>query len=359
MSRTSRASIVSCLVIASVSAPGWAQPRPPVAAQTRAALPPSPFESEYARGDAARAEHRDADALSLFEALYTRSQEPRALAQVALAEAALGRWLDAEAHLIEALTALRDAWITRNRMSLLATLETMRAHVGTLVVTSDDDRAEVWIEGRRVGAVSAPLHVLAGEVAFEVRAEGRTPVSRSVTVPPNAMARAEVRFTADETPATTGPRAVEVAQPAADASAAATRDEMTQSRSDDAAPPVDQGSTQRSLGWVGVGTGIALVAGGVAAWFLGRGAADAYNNDPSCPGVGAPSQSDACASAQSTAATLEPLAWTAVGVGSALAVTGAILVGTAAGERRATSSTAGRCAPVVGVWQGLACGVAF
>lgn len=336
---------------------GWAQLRTPLVAQTRAALPPSPYESEYARGDAARAEHRDADALSLFQALYTRSQEPRALAQVALAEAALGRWLDAEAHLIEALTALRDVWITRNRMSLLATLETMRAHVGTLVVTADDDRAEVWIDGRRVGAVSAPLHVLAGEVAFEVRAEGRTTVSRTVTVPPNAMAREEVRFSSDETPATATPRAGDVAQPPVTASVAPSPAEGTPATLE--APVVDQGGTQRSLGWVGVGTGIALVAGGVAAWFLGRGAADAYNNDPSCPGVGAPTQSDACASTQSTAATLEPLGWTAIGVGSVLAVTGAILVGTAPSARRATTSTAGRCSPMMGPWQGLACGLAF
>ena len=79
---------------------------------------PEPLESRYQRGVALRAERRDADALAVFRAIYAETRAPRALAQVALAEAALGEWIDAETHLAEATCAVEDAWIRRNRAAL-------------------------------------------------------------------------------------------------------------------------------------------------------------------------------------------------------------------------------------------------
>ncbi len=351
MNRSNRASMLLSLFVATASGVATAQPVPD-ASQSQPPVSTPASEAEYARGDAMRAEHRDADAVTYFQALYARAQEPRTLAQLGLAEAALGRWLDAEAHLIEALTALRDPWITHNRASLLATLEAMRTHIGTLVVTSDVEPAEVWINRRRVGSTGAPLHVLAGDVAFEARVEGRSSVARTVSVAPNAIARESVRFSLDDAasdPAVQRP----VSAPAASAAQGITRNDPGVAR-DEAS---SSGGTRRALGWAAVGTGAALVVGGVAAWFLGRGAADAYNNDPTCPGVGAPTQSDTCASAQSTAATLEPIAWVAGGLGVALAVTGAALVATSGDGR--TPSVARRCGPVVGPWTGVSCGLAF
>ena len=356
MNRSARASLVYALLVLSASSVSVAQP---AHAETPSQPAPSPAtEAEYARGEAMRAEHRDADALTYFEALYARAQEPRALAQVGLSEAALGRWLDAESHLIEALTALRDPWITRNRMPLLATLEAMRTHIGTLVVSSDVEPAEVWINRRRAGTTGVPLHVLAGDVTFEARVEGRPAVTRTVAVVPNGVAREAVRFSLDE-PAPEGAR--QPSQGATGAASGATNALAEGPRSDPGGrepPTTSGGGTQRALGWAAVGTGAAFVVGGVAAWFLGRSAADAYNNDPTCPGLGAPTQSDSCASAQSTAATLEPLAWVAGGLGVALAVTGAVLVGTAS-PSRASTETSYRCGPVVGPWSGASCGLSF
>lgn len=315
---------------------------------------------EYARGDSLRAEHRDAEALALFQELHARAQEPRALAQIALTEVSLSRWLDAEAHLIEALTALRDPWVMRNRPSLLATLETLRAHIGTLVVSCDVETAEVWIDGRRAGPVGAPLHVLAGQVSFEVRAEGRPTTARSLSVEANATVRAEVRFSVGAPLSTVSSTTTD---PSSGSSSIApgttgTVSSINASPTPAAVIQISSGSTQRSLGWASVGTGAALVIGGVAAWFLGSAATDAYNNDATCPGVGAPSQSDACASTQRTAETLEPIAWAAGGVGLALVVTGSVLVATA-GDRRAASQTARHCGPVLGPWSGVSCGLSF
>lgn len=356
MNRPARASLVFALLALSASSVAVAQNAPPEASAQTA--PVAATEAEYARGEAMRAERRDADALTFFQALYARAQEPRALAQVGLTEAALGRWLDAESHLIEALTALRDPWITRNRMALLATLEAMRTHIGTLVVSSDVEPAEVWINRRRAGTTGAPLHVLAGDVTFEVRVAGRTSLTRTVAVVPNGVAREAVRFSLDE-PAPDG--AAQASQGATGTTSNVANAVSEGPRNDPdarALPPPSTGGAQRALGWAAVGTGAAFVVGGVAAWFLGRSAADAYNNDPTCPGVGAPAQSDSCASAQSTAATLEPLAWVAGGLGVALAVTGAALVGTASAART-SPAVSHRCGPVVGPWSGVSCGLSF
>lgn len=61
-----------------------------------------------------REQGRDAGALERFQRAYAESRSARALAQVALAEQALGRWVDANAHLTEAL-AMGGEWIETHR----------------------------------------------------------------------------------------------------------------------------------------------------------------------------------------------------------------------------------------------------
>src|SRR5262245_7061850 len=56
-------------------------------------------------GVSLREQGKDEAALREFQRAHELSRAPRALAQIALAEQALGRWIDAEAHLEEALTA--------------------------------------------------------------------------------------------------------------------------------------------------------------------------------------------------------------------------------------------------------------
>ena len=50
----------------------------------------------------------DVGALDLFEQAYSKGHGPRALAQVALAEQALGKWVVASEHIREALAIQRD-----------------------------------------------------------------------------------------------------------------------------------------------------------------------------------------------------------------------------------------------------------
>lgn len=125
-------------------------------------------------GVALREQGRDEEALALFEQAYAQTSQARALAQIALAEQALGRFVEAEAHLADALSHDEDAFIRRNRVHLEGALEEIRLRVGDLTVEGGVPGAEVIIGGQAVGVLplDAPVRVVAGSVAVEVRASG-------------------------------------------------------------------------------------------------------------------------------------------------------------------------------------------
>jgi hypothetical protein len=282
-------------------------------------------EALYTRGAALRARHQDAEALDVYRHINEVSPQPRAVAQIALAEGALGRWAEAEAHLAEALSTASDPWIARTRPMLEGGLATIRSHLGDLEVVCSAPGAEVWIQGRRVAALPAsrPARVVAGPVVFEVRAPHFAVTSRSTTVVAGGLARESVEI--GQSTSTPPPPAPEGARPAA---------------SPGATPDVERGSTQRRLGWIGVASGGALLVGGVVMYALGAGEASTYNADPSCPGVGAPSQSPGCAGHLDTADTMEALAITGFVAGGVIAAASAVLLGTAPSAERARSSGA-------------------
>lgn len=142
-------------------------------------------EAEHQRGIALRNEHRDAEALEVFRGLYERTGEVRALSRMALAEAALARWSEAETHLQRAL-ASGDAWVAQNRASLDVALTTVRQHLGSLTVIANVPGTEVFIGGQRVAATpfDHPLRVPAGTIELELRAAGHATARRTVTVRP-------------------------------------------------------------------------------------------------------------------------------------------------------------------------------
>lgn len=64
------------------------------------------------RGIELREHGKDDEALGVFKKAFAKSPTPRARAQVALAEQALGLWTAAESDLASCLAAADDAWIT-------------------------------------------------------------------------------------------------------------------------------------------------------------------------------------------------------------------------------------------------------
>jgi len=161
----------------------------------QAAPPAAPSEDELInRGIALREARNDAAALETFRQAYNLQQGPRALAQVALAEQALGRWVEAEADLAKALARTDDPWIGRNGVLLHQALTEIQGKLGTLQLTGGVPGAQVFVNGASAGTLPLPkpLRVSAGNVTLEVRAANYLPSTRTVSIPPQGIARETV-----------------------------------------------------------------------------------------------------------------------------------------------------------------------
>src|SRR5438046_3093385 len=90
------------------------------------------IEKEIDAGLDLREKGKDREALEHFQKAYELSKGPRALAQMALAEQALGVWIDAEAHLKLALQSKEDKWIRGNRQVLEGALNVIQRRLGSL-----------------------------------------------------------------------------------------------------------------------------------------------------------------------------------------------------------------------------------
>ena len=155
-------------------------------------------EAALRRGFELREKGSDEAALAEFQRAYDLKKGARARAQMALAEQALGRWIDAEAHLAEALQRTGDPWIARNRTLLDQALGEIRQHIGSLELSGGTPGAEVRVNGRVAGKMplDRPLRVEAGSVSLEVRAAGYLPVIRTINVPANGLAREPIALVA-------------------------------------------------------------------------------------------------------------------------------------------------------------------
>lgn len=158
-------------------------------------------EASIEEGLRLRQEGRDAEAVEVFRRVYERDLSARALAQLALAEQALGRWVDAEAHLADALTREGDPWIASHRAVLASALETIRGNLGRLSVDANVAGAAVTVDGRAVGTTPlAPVSAAAGTVVVEVVADGYVRVQRSATVRAGQLARVRVELVREARP---------------------------------------------------------------------------------------------------------------------------------------------------------------
>lgn len=166
------------LVCASLTAvTSAAQPAPPPTAQTDAWME---------EGIRLRAERRDAEALAVFRRAWEAARSPEARAQMALAEQALGLWIDAERDLLAALAAADHPWIARNRGALDASLAEIRGHLGTLEVRASVAGARVRVNASEPLPLPlpSPLRLVIGTARVEVMAEGYVTARRELEVRP-------------------------------------------------------------------------------------------------------------------------------------------------------------------------------
>lgn len=130
-----------------------------------------------------RVQGHDDQALVEFQHAWAVSPTPRARAQIALAEQALGNWLDAADHLHEAMASAHDPWIASHLATLESAQQAIEAHLGRLDVAANVP-AELWIAGHRVATLpmTESVHVVAGSTPVEVRAAGYVTMRRMLDV---------------------------------------------------------------------------------------------------------------------------------------------------------------------------------
>jgi hypothetical protein len=258
-------------------------------------------ETLITKGIELREKGKDDDALALFKKAYAKTPSPRARAQVALAEQALGIWVAAETDLVAALAAESDPWIAKNRAALDGALGTIRRHLGSLEVRGADG-AEVVVDGAPVGVASpgTSFRVEAGRRTLEVRSKGHHPTTRAVEVPAGGVARETVTLVA-----------------VGDDVAGAVRVREAEE---------DPGRGQRVLGWAFIGTGGALLVTGAVGLLIRKGIVDDYNVN--CPGLGA-SQPSNCQDKVDSARTWNTVSIVSLVAGGVFAGAGLVLMITA------------------------------
>ncbi len=276
------------------------------------AQPVSPIEQQHRRGIAMLRQGQNEQALGVFREIYERTREPRALWRMATAEAALGRWVEAEGHMSSAFGSTSDAWIRAERTALEATLRQVQARVGLLTVRCNVTGANIEVDGRSV--TSFPLRVLAGDVRVRVRADGYQDAEATVSVPGNV----EQAFV----------REVELL-PVAEARRVVVVESLVE-RTSEARRPTEtprSASGLRTGGFIALSVGAAGLATGVLGLVLRNSAATRFNENLGCGMSGGAVQGGTgCsddAAATNTMGTVSLIGFIA---GGALAATGVVML---------------------------------
>lgn len=136
------------------------------------------------RGVELRRQGKGEEALEVFQHAAAIKQTPRVMAQLGLAEQAVGLWVRAEEHIKVALQGRGDAWIQKNRRPIEDALKTVQGHLGSLEVWGNPAGAEVIVDGHRVGALpsSGTVRMPVGEAKIVVRKEGYLDMTRVVQI---------------------------------------------------------------------------------------------------------------------------------------------------------------------------------
>lgn len=254
-----------------------------------------------AEGAALRRAHRDDEALATFERAWALCRCDEALAQRAIAEQALGRWVDA-AESLGAVIGSTDPWVLRHREALLHAKEAIGRRVGAVELRADFD-ATVRVAGRTYALAAGRSRVVlaeVGELSVEAVAAGRATEARVVRVSNDLVSR--VAFAA-------------LPQPAA------SRAEVIALQGDRSltAPP------RRRTPWIVLSAGagaLGVVGGALALWQ--RNELVTRYNAPSCVTVFA-SREENCGAYRRDAEVAEALAVTGFVLGGVGAVSAVVL----------------------------------
>jgi hypothetical protein len=308
---------------------------------TFAASPTGPGQAEAVirEGVSLRMKGRDLEALETFRRAQALGGGARALAQIALAEQALGRWVEAERDLAAALAAPNDPWIAMHRKELGDSLADIRDHhLGSLEILDAVGGARIVVNGQPAGTIplAAPLRLPAGSITLEVNAPGYLPFQRSVVIPAGGLARESVTLA----PVTAAP-------------ASALREERVA-----ATAPVSSTAWRRPTAIAALaGAGVALGVG-IAFQVIRYGRVNEYNDHPGC-GTGLNDDGvPGCHDLGDSARSAQAFAIAGYAGAAVLGGVGAYLLLSSPGSAEPVATARASCAPAAGAW-GLACAGRF
>jgi hypothetical protein len=297
------------------------------------------------RGLDLRQARRDADALALFEEAQAMAPSPRGQAQVALAQQALGRWVQAERNLVAALAAKADPWIESRRPILAQALTVIGTHLGDVQLIGVS-AGDVFVDGLRMDEPDARTHLRleVGRRTIEVRAPGMYPVSRALDIEAGQPMRVEVEqrplLAVQPMVVQAGPQGEGPGSPAGPA------------------PATEPWTAQRIAGWAVLGgAGLLAVTGTIAQVLHGTAVSD-FNGNTTCTTTPSNQLQGQCADWRANGTTDQTVAIVAfVGAGAAAATAVTLLLTAKSGSggggvKRAWIEP--RCAPLGG---GGLCGV--
>ncbi len=316
-----------------------------------------PNDAEYARASQLRSAQQLDEALAIYQRLAAQTHAPRAIGQIGVTEAQMGRWVAAEEHLTAAL-ATHDPWVDAHRAVLQAALDRTAENLGNLTIACNVSGAALRINGTAAGTLprATPLRVPIGPVVIDVTAEGHEPHRQSVSITTRST-RLEVTLV---------PAAATLTRPAGAGAAASRVAAPTPSLATVVAPtPASRaasgGSLGRTLAWTSAVGAAVFIGVGVVGYVVGSDAAAQWNDDSRCLQSTMPTvtRGGQCSGLSDTADTMQTLSYAGFIGGAALTITSAVLFVTAPGsQQRERARARFGCGPGPTAL-GMACGGAF
>lgn len=244
-------------------------------------------EALVARGIEFRKRREDRLALAAFERSWTLGGAPRALAQLALAEQALGFWREAHEHLEQALNRADDPWISEHQAALRVALYEIASRLGTVEINCNVDGAEVRVDGRSVGhtPLQEPLRLVAGKSVVEVSVDGYFDMARQVQVDAGGISRVSFSLTAMTPPqALASTLLAPISRPPLASNVPAASDPTAFAPTPSpASAPRDQGQSGRDvLAYTSAGLAAFGAAVGVTGYVIREVNVRLYNDDARC-----------------------------------------------------------------------------
>ncbi len=223
----------------------------------------------------------DAGALNKFEQAYELAKTTRALAQMALAEQALKRWVLAEGHLTEVLADTQSAYVQKHRSALVQALRYVQQQLGWVRVKVTPPGATIRINGRELTGTPQGYRVAAGQVNVTASAPGYVSAERETTVGPGRTADARIELAKEKT----GTKRREGPPPTDSAPVRPTAPSRSPDHTQDNSTASGR-STHLTWAWVSAGLGV--VGLGVGTGFALRTLSLRDTRDDACPVSGCP-----------------------------------------------------------------------